>query len=211
MDSNGIGTIWAGKTNLGYLCENSLRLITTRWEPSYRDTSVPGVSPTKFGIGNLRKLDDDDDDRDNEKKGTRKKFRGLYLDEDAVDAIDNLKEHFEESFGDDDDDSETFDEMQTPPHAGSLAFDKYDVSRGSDIDANDEIVYDSPTLFEVPDEIAESTARSKLGMADNEFELYQVRIGGKMQCMSSLLSVTRGRTIYARGFGLIEASPYSLS
>jgi pentatricopeptide repeat protein len=207
MDSNGIGTIWAGKQNLGYLCENSLRLITTRWEPSYRDTSVPGVSPTKFGIGNLRKYDQDE--RDNEKIGKRKKFRGLYLDEDAEDAIDDLKGHFEDSFGDDD--SETFDEMETPPRPGSLAFDEYDVSRGSDIDAKDEIVYDSPTLFEVPDETAESAARSKLGMADNDFELYQVRSDGQIQCMPSRLSFTRGRTIYARGFGLTVASPYSLS
>lgn len=89
MNRNGIGTMWAGRENLGFLCENSLRLITTRWEPSYRDTSIPGLSSTKVGIGALRRMDENDRDEE-PKPGKRKKFRGLYIDEDATTTTDDL-------------------------------------------------------------------------------------------------------------------------
>eukprot|EP00536_Pseudo-nitzschia_multiseries_P007081 jgi/Psemu1/239925/estExt_Genewise1.C_1600036 len=98
LNKNGIGTMWAGRENLGYLCENSLRLITTRWEPSYRDSSVPGVSSTKVGIGALRHVDE----REKEYEytpGKRKKFRGLFLDEGDIATIDDLR-------GDEDDEDE---------------------------------------------------------------------------------------------------------
>ena len=89
MNSNGIGTIWAGRENLGFLCDNSLRLITTRWDPSYRDTTIPGMSTTKIGIGALRRMDERDDD-DVTKPGKRKQFRGLYVDEDDLVNIDDF-------------------------------------------------------------------------------------------------------------------------
>lgn len=104
MNKNGIGTIWAGRENLGYLCDNSLRLITTRWEPSYRDTSIPGMDSTKVGIGALRRLDDIE--RETEPKpGKRKRFRGLYVDDDAIMTTDDLEaqSNVEEDEDDDDD------------------------------------------------------------------------------------------------------------
>eukprot|EP00980_Cylindrotheca_fusiformis_P009337 scaffold2047_cov129-Cylindrotheca_fusiformis.AAC.16 len=79
--SSGIGTIWAGKQNQGYLCENSLRLITTRWEPSYMNESMPGEDTTKLGLSQLRRYDEDERD-EKPKPGKRKKFRGLYIDDD---------------------------------------------------------------------------------------------------------------------------------
>jgi pentatricopeptide repeat protein len=91
MNRNGLGTMWAGRENQGYLCENSLRLITTRWEPSYKDTSVPGVSSTKVGIGLLRRVDERERDED-PKPGKRKKFRGLYIDSDDATTVDDLNE-----------------------------------------------------------------------------------------------------------------------
>ena len=94
MSSNGIGTIWAGKQNKGYLCENSQRLITTRWEPRYTDTSVPGVSSTKLGITSLRGYDEDREER--RKKGVRKKFRGLYVEDDDMKMTGT---EFDEAFG----------------------------------------------------------------------------------------------------------------
>ena len=41
---NGIGTMWQGRENEGYLCINSLRLLKTRGVPNYTDTSIPGES-----------------------------------------------------------------------------------------------------------------------------------------------------------------------
>jgi pentatricopeptide repeat protein len=87
--SKGIGTMWAGKQNLGYLCENSLRLITTRWEPSYTNKDIPGENSTKVGISQLRRYDDHHRD-EVPQPGKRKKFRGLYIDDDAVLTTDDM-------------------------------------------------------------------------------------------------------------------------
>mmetsp|Transcript_23202 Transcript_23202/g.64308 ORF Transcript_23202/g.64308 Transcript_23202/m.64308 type:complete len:1152 (-) Transcript_23202:1762-5217(-) len=101
LNKNGLGTMWAGRENLGYLCENSLRLITTRWEPSYRDRSVPGVSSTKVGIGALRHMDEREKDYEYT-PGKRKKFRGLFVDEDDIATSDDLR-------GGDDDEGDEID------------------------------------------------------------------------------------------------------
>ncbi len=89
MDPNGLGTMWAGRSNQGYLCENSLRLITTRWEPSYSKTSIPDELSTKVGISSLRRFDENDRDEPRKKGATRKNFRGLYLNDDGVELIDD--------------------------------------------------------------------------------------------------------------------------
>ena len=90
---NGIGTMWGGSQNQGYLCENSLRLLTTRWEPEYTDKSIPGVDSTKLGISSLRKFPEDERER-NEKPGTRKKFRGLVTDDEVAMNVEDLDEDF---------------------------------------------------------------------------------------------------------------------
>jgi pentatricopeptide repeat protein len=89
MNKNGMGTIWAGRENQGYLCDNSLRLITTRWEPSYRNTQIPGTDSTKVGIGALKRLDDIERET-GPQPGKRKKFRGLYVDDDDILTIDDI-------------------------------------------------------------------------------------------------------------------------
>ena len=88
MNKNGIGDMWQGKENLGFLCDNSLRLITTRWEPSYRDTNIPGVNSTKLGIGALRRLDEKEKDEER-KPGKRVKFRGMYVEDEDLPTIDD--------------------------------------------------------------------------------------------------------------------------
>jgi hypothetical protein len=108
VNKNSVGTIWAGSENLGYLCANSLRLIKTRWEPQYRDTSIPGVDSTKIGIGSLRRLDEKE--REEERKpGKRKKFRGLYVDEDDLPTIDDVKNYSGSSFQDEEMDTSTLE------------------------------------------------------------------------------------------------------
>lgn len=114
LNKNGLGTMWAGRENLGYLCDNSLRLITTRWEPSYRDTSVPGVDSTKVGIGALRHMDEREQDYEYT-PGKRKKFRGLFVDEEDLATIDDIEnysndEESDDSLFDDDSDDDLFDD-----------------------------------------------------------------------------------------------------
>lgn len=87
MGHNGLGTMWAGQTNQGYLCENSLRLIATRWEPSYTKSSIPDELSTKVGVSSLRRYDEKDPDEPRKKGAARQKFRGLYLDEDSEELI----------------------------------------------------------------------------------------------------------------------------
>lgn len=92
IDSNSLGTIWAGKQNQGYLCEDSLRLITTRWEPSYTKTSIPSELSTKVGINSLRRFDENDREEERKKGAARQKFRGLYLDDDAVSSLEEYSD-----------------------------------------------------------------------------------------------------------------------
>ena len=97
---NNIGTLWAGSQNQGYLCENSLRLITTRWKPKYVDRSIPGVNTTEVGIAALRRYDENEPDTES-KPGVRKKFRGLYMDEDSALTIDEIDDKFAKMFEED--------------------------------------------------------------------------------------------------------------
>lgn len=87
MQDNGLGTMWAGSSNQGYLCENSLRLITTRRVPEYTKTSVPDEMSKRVGISSLRRYDENDPEDSRKKGATRKKFRGLYLDDDSEEVI----------------------------------------------------------------------------------------------------------------------------
>jgi pentatricopeptide repeat protein len=100
VSNDGIGTMWAGTQNQGYLCENSLRLLTARRKPGYKDNSIPGVNPTEVGIAALRRFDDHHRDIE-EKPGSRKKFRGLFMDEDSATSMDELDDTFANIFGED--------------------------------------------------------------------------------------------------------------
>lgn len=148
MNSNMIGTIWAGKQNQGYLCENSLRLITTRWEPSYKNTGFPGVSTTKVGIGALRRYDENERD-DERKPGVRKKFRGLYVDDDAVFTADESDDAIEEALIEnvdiDHEDSFFDDTTFKKEPVGSAT-----VADNSHLDTND---FDEGTVGEKPDDV----------------------------------------------------------
>ncbi|KAL3910110.1 MAG: hypothetical protein SGILL_007819, partial [Bacillariaceae sp.] len=120
MADNGIGTIWTGRDNGGYLCENSLRLITTRWEPSYRKGNDPGVSSTKVGLGALKYVDERARERE-PKVGKREKFRGLFIDEEDMLAAEEMQADLQPAssvksieegdlFSDDDDDDDEHDD-----------------------------------------------------------------------------------------------------
>jgi len=108
MASNGLGTMWEGSSNQGYLDENSLRLITTRWEPSYTQTSIPDNLSTKVGISTLRRFDENDREETPKKGAARQKFRGLYLDDDGVELIDE----YASTYNQEEDDSNADDGLQ---------------------------------------------------------------------------------------------------
>lgn len=88
---NNIGTMWEGRENDGYLCENSLRLLRTRAVPQYQNRSIPQEdSLTNY-------FDDEADtyDRDyrNGKRSGRKsgqKGKYIKLDENVPGTVDEL-------------------------------------------------------------------------------------------------------------------------
>lgn len=90
-DENGMGTIWQGRENEGYFCENSLRLIAARRVPEYLDQHIPGQSRT-----DALKFDEHEDkaSRKKVKKGRQTKFTGDWIDEDVASNVDELDEPF---------------------------------------------------------------------------------------------------------------------
>jgi pentatricopeptide repeat protein len=127
VSNKGIGTIWAGKENQGYLCENSLRLITTRWEPSYRSNSISGgESNTKVGISQLQRYDDHNREEE-PKPGKRKKFRGMYVDDDAVLTAEDIDEYTEEG------DELEFLEKRSVPIKRSSSIENEDTAQPTNI------------------------------------------------------------------------------
>ena len=97
-DKNGMGTIWAGRENRGYLCENSLRLIATPRVPRYEDISIPGERRTD----NLIWEDEYRDQDFRADKRRPRKFQGLKYDETGGSTLDDLDETFHRMFVDKD-------------------------------------------------------------------------------------------------------------
>jgi pentatricopeptide repeat protein len=98
-DQNGMGTIWQGRENKGYLCINSLRLIKAIKLPRYRDKSIPGqtITDTMTWAGEQRDLD-------GYRPGKRRsrKFEGIDFVDDAAGTIDDLDDTFSKIFLDKD-------------------------------------------------------------------------------------------------------------
>jgi len=111
MESGGLGNLWSGHNNQGYLDEPSLRLLTTRPKPIYLNKSIPGMSDLEAGVTSLKwDTGEEEDDRGRgsadhgliEGRLKRKKFTGGHIDEDAglrMDEIDpSLYDMLEEDF-----------------------------------------------------------------------------------------------------------------
>lgn len=96
VDKNGIGDVWQGRENKGYLCENSLRLIQARRLPRYVDQSIPGQKRTDNLTWRAEKYDDD------YRSGKRKprKFTGVEEDPDVGVTLDELDDEFERIYVD---------------------------------------------------------------------------------------------------------------
>ncbi len=89
VEKRGLGNMWQGMTNKGFLCENSLRLINARYQPKYVDKSLPGLDGSESGLASME-WDDDDDAHTMGKRLRRKKFMGLLKDteDNTIDDLD---------------------------------------------------------------------------------------------------------------------------
>ena len=50
MQPKGLGSMWAGKYNRGYLCENSLRYIEAYNIPKMKNMAIPGINSVEAGL-----------------------------------------------------------------------------------------------------------------------------------------------------------------
>jgi hypothetical protein len=102
VDKNGIGTMWQGRENGGYLHEDSLRLLTARRLPKYHDTSIPGMTARQIAMSSVSW---DGEDRDGDFRGNKRKsrkFEGLEDDDDVATDLDHLDEQFSRMYVNDD-------------------------------------------------------------------------------------------------------------
>jgi pentatricopeptide repeat protein len=107
MDPGGLGNMWSGKENRGYLCANSLRLINKRRVPEYVDTSIPGMSGTETGLSSLNwEWADDHTDGRLSKKEERNLTRKIKEYDHAGNRIDELDPMFFRMHMNDDDEKE---------------------------------------------------------------------------------------------------------
>lgn len=50
MQPKGLGNVWAGRYNRGYLCENSLRYIESYNIPKMKNMAIPGITSVEAGL-----------------------------------------------------------------------------------------------------------------------------------------------------------------
>ena len=77
MESKGLGSMWAGRYNRGYLCPNSLRYIEAYNLPQYENMAIPGLDSVKAGLSpeGAEPEDFSDDGSGKTSKALRKKHK----------------------------------------------------------------------------------------------------------------------------------------
>ena len=91
IDPKGMGDMWAGKNNKGYLHENSLRLVANVQKPRYADNSIPGMSGTEVGLTGMNLQDEGVEEMS--KRLRRAKYEGGKEDMDVgfdMDTVDSV-------------------------------------------------------------------------------------------------------------------------
>ena len=88
VEQRGLGDVWCGRENKGYLDESSLRMIQMRYIPKYVDNSIPGMTSSEAGLAGM--VWDDEDVEKMGKRLRRKKFMGLIEDQEdnRIDELD---------------------------------------------------------------------------------------------------------------------------
>jgi hypothetical protein len=101
MEPKGIGDLWGGPKNKGFLCERTQRAIVTRQVPKYRDNSIPGMTGMEVAMGSM----DWEDEPERDGKQLRlKKFTGLHQNFDAGSTMDDIDPELAAMFDQDEDD-----------------------------------------------------------------------------------------------------------
>lgn len=187
IERKGLGSMWQGTANKGFLCENSLRLLTARYKPKYVDKSLPGISGTESGLASMI-WDEDEDAHLMGKRLRRKKFMGLLEDTDdnRIDDLDpTLYKLFVEDEEDDEDEESLFGTDASTVNSGELneSFEGLKISSeqnqiGSiqNVDQNEEL--DNQKRFTVTDDFDENDIDllSKEGVDERNISLTGITI-----------------------------------
>lgn len=75
MEAKGLGSMWAGRYNRGYLCPNSLRYIEAYNQPQYENMAIPGLNSVEAGLSPEGWENDFDDNDGKDSKALRKKHK----------------------------------------------------------------------------------------------------------------------------------------
>eukprot|EP00957_Ditylum_brightwellii_P074343 5648346-Ditylum_brightwellii.AAC.1 len=103
VESCGLGNMWEGKDNLGFLDETSLRLIRARVLPNYAEKYIPGVSGIDVGLGSTT-WDGDLSEDGNKLKSKTLRARGQvkgWQDLDVGHTMEDLPEQYYQMFKND--------------------------------------------------------------------------------------------------------------
>lgn len=98
MEPKGLGSIWAGSINRGYLCENSLRWIEAYNIPQKENMAIPGVSSVEAGLTPEGWEKDFSEEEDRDSKQLRKKHKfsiKKIMDDGFGNRIDELDSFFD--------------------------------------------------------------------------------------------------------------------
>lgn len=83
MEPQGLGSIWAGKYNRGYLCENSLRWIEAYNQPQMSNMAIPGITSVEAGLTAEGWEPEDFDDADSKRLSKGKRFNTMQIADDG--------------------------------------------------------------------------------------------------------------------------------
>lgn len=98
IDQSGLGDLWCGDWNKGFLDEETLFRLKERQVPKYHDNTIPGVSGTDIGLSGMTYDVDGEEDEREKKAFKKKKFEGLK-DVDGIGmTLDDLDEEEWEMF-----------------------------------------------------------------------------------------------------------------
>ena len=162
VENRGLGDMWAGFENKGFLCENSLNLIVARYQPKYTDKSIPGISGTEAGLSGMV-WDEDDDAHLMGKRLRRKKFMGVLESEDGNTVDDLDPDLYDLLVGD-----EENDEDKVAAESGEQHF-RIDGDIVSNLTATE--VKDGD--YAVSDDVAYNVTESEIGIATDIIPLRQ--------------------------------------
>lgn len=119
MEAKGLGNMWAGRYNRGYLCPNSLRYIEAYNQPQYENLAIPGLNSVDAGLSPEGWEKDFDDSHGKDSKALRIKQKF------------NIKKIMGDGHGNRKDDQDSFfDGFDDPDEDWRLQLNRNDRSNG---------------------------------------------------------------------------------